>query len=67
MRMTTQLLIALTLAGCAVLQAVTWTPAGNPHIVTGSLVIPPGQSLILQPGVVVQISANSTLHERSLR
>jgi hypothetical protein len=61
MRITTNLLIALAVTGCAALQATIWTPAGNPHIVNGSLVIPPGQSLILQPGVIVQISANSTL------
>jgi Right handed beta helix region len=31
----------------------TWTPAGNPHYVDGSITIPAGVTLTLQPGVIV--------------
>ncbi len=32
----------------------TWTPAGNPHRIDGTLTVPAGITLTLQPGVVVQ-------------
>ena len=31
----------------------TWTPAGNPHYVNGTITIPAGVTLTLQPGVIV--------------
>lgn len=31
----------------------TWTPAGNPHYVNGSITIPAGITLTLDPGVIV--------------
>ena len=32
----------------------TWTPAGNPHYVNGSITIPAGVTLTLQPGVIIR-------------
>jgi hypothetical protein len=40
---------------------ITWTPAGNPHVVNGTYVVPPDTTLILEAGTVVQINANSYL------
>ncbi|MDD5371727.1 MAG: hypothetical protein PHQ40_21815, partial [Anaerolineaceae bacterium] len=31
----------------------TWTPAGNPHYVNGTVTIPAGKTLTIQPGVIV--------------
>ncbi|HEX8434529.1 right-handed parallel beta-helix repeat-containing protein, partial [Archangium sp.] len=35
----------------------TWTPAGNPHTLTGDVVVPAGVTLTIQPGVVVIAAA----------
>jgi len=40
---------------------VIWHAADNPHVVSGTYTVPAGQTLIMEPGVQVQISANSTL------
>jgi parallel beta-helix repeat protein len=37
--------------------AGTWTPSGNPYIVTDNATVPNGQTLTIQPGVVVWIGA----------
>ena len=42
-------------------QTITWTAATNPHIVQGTYMVPAGQTLVMQPGVIVQIQPNSTL------
>src|SRR3954469_9987642 len=42
-------------------QTTTWTAATNPHVVSGTYTVPAGQTLVMQPGVVVQINANSRL------
>src|SRR5215468_5192886 len=42
-------------------QTTTWTAATNPHIVKGTYTVPVGQTLVMEPGVVVQIQSNSTL------
>ncbi len=39
----------------------TWTAAGSPYLVTGSVQIPNGQTLIVEPGVVVQFQSNYQL------
>jgi hypothetical protein len=40
---------------------ITWHAADNPHIVNGTYVVPSDTTLVLEPGVVVQINNNSTL------
>ncbi len=39
----------------------TWTPAGNPFIVACDSTVPSGQSLTIQPGVMVWMGSNVTL------
>ena len=40
---------------------ITWTAATNPHIVNGTYTVPVGTTLVMEPGVIVQIQPNSTL------
>src|SRR5205085_1183684 len=42
-------------------QTTTWTAAGNPHVVNGTYTVPAGQTLVMEPGAIVSIQANSTL------
>ena len=39
----------------------TWTSAGNPYVVTGNITVPSGESLIIQPGVVVEIGSGLSI------
>lgn len=43
----------------------TWTPAGNPHIITGTLTIagdpPNGATLVIQPGVEVRFEQGASI------
>ncbi len=55
------LLIGLFSASAALGQTITWTAATNPHIVSGTYTVPVGQTLIMEPGVIVEIKSNSTL------
>jgi hypothetical protein len=48
-------------AWAAKAQTITWTAAGNPHVVNGTFTVAPGQTLVMEAGVVVDIRANSTL------
>ncbi len=38
----------------------TWTKAGSPYLVRGSLYIPPGITLTVEPGVVVKIDGSAS-------
>src|ERR1044071_5560579 len=55
------LLILLLNAVIAKGQTTTWTAAGNPHVVSGTYTVPAGQTLVMEPGVIVNIQANSSL------
>jgi hypothetical protein len=55
------LVISLLGAAAAFGQTTTWTAATNPHIVKGTYTVAPGATLNLDPGVIVNIQANSTL------
>jgi hypothetical protein len=39
----------------------TWSSNGNPYIVTGNITVPDGQTLMIQPGVVVEIGSGLTI------
>lgn len=39
----------------------TWTPAGNPYIAVDNCTVPSGQTLTIQPGVIVWIGENSSI------
>src|SRR6185437_10596127 len=55
------LILNFIVAAGALAQTTTWRAADNPHVVTGTYTVPRGQTLVLEAGVQVQISANSTL------
>lgn len=39
----------------------TWTPAGNPYMIACDSTVPAGQTLTIEPGVVVWVGSNVTL------
>lgn len=39
----------------------TWSPSGNPYVVTGDATVPSGQILTIQPGTIVWIGSNVTI------
>ena len=45
----------------AIAQTTIWHAAGNPHVVSGTYIIPAGQTLVMEAGVIVNMQANSTL------
>ncbi|NRA47496.1 MAG: right-handed parallel beta-helix repeat-containing protein, partial [Phaeodactylibacter sp.] len=68
--------LLLTLLSCSFLQAQTevsggifdstvWAPSGSPYIVTDDLVVFPGASLTIEPGVEVQFAENKGIELRS--
>src|ERR1041385_1472031 len=54
-------LFATFLALTAKAQTITWTAAENPHVVSGTFTVAPGQTLIMEAGVVVDIRPDSIL------
>ena len=40
----------------------TWTLANSPYILTGSVVVFPGKTLTIEPGVVVKVTADNTFN-----
>ncbi|MFN3666099.1 MAG: hypothetical protein ACK4S0_08075, partial [Sediminibacterium sp.] len=38
----------------------TWTKAKSPYILNGDVTVPTGQTLIIQPGVVIEVPAYNT-------
>lgn len=49
------MLVAIDVAGT---QSGTWTIANSPYNVTGDITVPQGSSLIIEPGVVVNVGSN---------
>ncbi|CAN5756521.1 hypothetical protein BH20VER1_BH20VER1_27740 [soil metagenome] len=55
------LLASLVIATAASAQTITWTAAGNPYVINGTYTVPAGQTLVLGPGVIININPHSTL------
>ncbi|HWG91330.1 MAG TPA: hypothetical protein VNZ52_10835, partial [Candidatus Thermoplasmatota archaeon] len=47
--------------GATYTSSVTWTPAGSPYQVTGTVVVRDSATLTIQPGVEVQIHPGATI------
>lgn len=55
------LILLLLAVRTAQSQTITWQAAQNPHTINGVYVVPVGTTLMLEPGVRVQINADSEL------
>ena len=57
-------LFSQTSVSGGIYQNTTWTIAGSPYIVTGSVVVFPGNTLTIQPGVEIKIDnlVNNTIY-----
>ena len=55
------IVLSLALALVAQGQTIIWTASGNPHVVSGTYMVPAGQTLVMEAGVIVNMQADSTL------
>jgi hypothetical protein len=55
------ILLAQTNFSGGIYSNTTWTKANSPYVLTGSVVVFPGKTLTIQPGVVVQMQSNPNL------
>ncbi len=51
-------LFAQTNVSGGIYNNVTWTLSGSPYIVTGNIVVFPGKTLTIEPGVEVRVQGN---------
>lgn len=49
------------LAPAASADTIVWHASDNPHVINGTYTIAPGTTVIMEPGVIVQVNTNSTL------
>jgi len=52
---------AQTFVPCPTIPGGTWSPSGNPYIISCNTTLSAGQTLTIQPGVVVEIGSGITL------
>lgn len=53
---------AQTIVGGGIYANTTWTAANSPYLLTQSLVIFPGKTLTIEPGVIVQVTADQSFN-----
>ncbi|MEY3444133.1 MAG: hypothetical protein RLZZ519_2414 [Bacteroidota bacterium] len=53
-----QAVFAQTMVSGGIYNDVTWSLAGSPYIVTGNVVVFPGKTLTIEPGVEVRVQGN---------
>lgn len=59
--------IAQTNVAGGIYQNTTWTAANSPYIMTGSMVVFPGVTLTIEPGVIVKVTPDYSFNTGNLR
>jgi hypothetical protein len=59
--------LAQTSVSGGIYQNTTWTAAGSPYLMTGSMVVFPGVTLTIEPGVEVRITPDYSFNTGNLR
>jgi hypothetical protein len=57
-----QMAFSQTLVSGGIYQNTSWTASGSPYLVTGSIVVFPGKTLTVEPGVEVVFTADNTFN-----
>lgn len=60
-------LISQTIVSGGIYQNTTWTAANSPYLMTGSMVIFPGVTLTIEPGVEVKVTPDYSFNTGNLR
>ena len=59
--------LAQTSVSGGIYQNTTWTAAGSPYLMTGSMVVFPGVTLTIEPGVEVRVTPDYSFNTGNLR